>query len=281
VVRPQAKPLATPAVPYAFPGRWNLPACPCPDPHLRLTPNRSGGGLILGIQLIFGLELCPTMKELKFTATPEKGEVSALLMRPKNATHILVFGHGASSTMRHKTQQTIAENLAEKNIATLRYNFPYSEKGSGRDSPATCVATIRSAVATAHKHAPDLKMLAGGHSFGGRMTTTAASEAPLENVIGLVLSSFPLHLPGRPDTKRAEHLSKVTVPMLFVSGTRDTLAELDLLKPVVKKLGKKATLHLLDTADHSYKILKKSRTSDEDVFAEMARAVREWADNLG
>lgn len=220
------------------------------------------------------------MQELKFLATPEKGEVSALLIRPENATHILVFGHGASTNMRHRTLQTIAENLAKQNIATFRYNFPYSEKGSGRDSPATCGKTIRSAVAAAHKQAPDLKILAGGHSFGGRMTTTATSEAPIENVVGLVLSSFPLHPPGAPDTKRAEHLSNVTVPMLFVSGTRDTLAELDLLKSVVKKLGKRATLHLLDTADHSYKILKKTRKSDEDVFAEMARVVREWTVKL-
>lgn len=219
-------------------------------------------------------------KELRFTATEEKGEVSALLMRPKAATHILVFGHGASTNMRHRTLQTIAENLAEQNIATFRYNFPYSEKGSGRDSPKTCVATIRSAVAAAHKAEPDLPMLAGGHSFGGRMTTTAASEAPLENVIGLVLSSFPLHPPGAPDTKRAEHLNIVTVPMLFLSGTRDPLAELDLFKPVVKKLGKLATLHLLDTADHSYKVQKKARKTDEDVFAEMARVTAEWASRL-
>ena len=217
------------------------------------------------------------MSELKFLATPEKGEVSALLMRPEGATHILVFGHGASTNMQHRTLQTIAENLAEQKIATFRYNFPYSEKGSGRDSPKTCVATIRSAVAAAHEAAPDLKVLAGGHSFGGRMTTTAASEAPLENVVGLVLSSFPLHPPGAPDTKRAEHLNSVTVPMLFLSGTRDPLAELDLFKPVVKKLGKLATLHLLDTADHSYKILKKARQTDEDVFAEMARVAAEWA----
>lgn len=220
------------------------------------------------------------INELRFEATPEKGDVSALLMRPEAATHLLVFGHGASSTMRHATQQKIADALAEQNIATFRYNFPYSEKGSGRDSPTTCVATIRSAVAAAHKAAPDLKLLAGGHSFGGRMTTTAASEAPIEGVIGLVLSSFPLHMPGRPDTKRAEHLSSVTVPMLFISGTRDTLAKLDLLEPVVKKLGKLAALHLLDTADHSYKILKKTRKSEEDVFAEMARVIREWASSL-
>ncbi|HEV8591872.1 MAG TPA: alpha/beta family hydrolase [Pyrinomonadaceae bacterium] len=220
------------------------------------------------------------IEESKFLATPEKGEVSALLMRPENATHILVLGHGASTNMRHKTLQTIAENLAEQGIATFRYNFPYSENGTYRDSTNTCVATIRSAVAAAHKAAPDLPILAGGHSFGGRMTTTAASESPLENVVGLVLFSFPLHMPGKPDTKRAEHLSSVIVPMLFLSGTRDTLAELDLLQPVIKKLGKRATLHLVDTADHSYKILKKTRKSGEDVFAEMARVTKEWVTAL-
>ena len=117
----------------------------------------------------------------------------------------------------------------------------------------------------------------GGHSFGGRMTTTAQSEEPIENVAGLVLFSFPLHLPGRPDTKRDEHLVNIKVPMLFLSGTRDELATLDLLKPAVKMLGKHATLHLIDTANHSYKVLKKSRSSDEDVFAEMARVTDNWA----
>src|SRR5687768_17087048 len=220
------------------------------------------------------------LDELKFRATPEKGEVSALLIRPDNATHVLVLGHGASTNMRHTTLEKIARALAAENIATFRYNFPYSENGRGRDSTPTCVATIRSAVAAAKSAAPDLSILAGGHSFGGRMTTTAASEAPLEDVVGLVLFSFPLHMPGRPDTKRAEHLGSVTVPMLFLSGTRDALADLDLFEPVVNKLGKGATLHLLDTAEHSYKILKKTRKSDEDVFAEMARVVREWTATL-
>jgi len=221
------------------------------------------------------------VRELKFIATPEKGEVSALLMRPDKATHLLVLGHGASTNMRHATLTAIAEALADQNIATFRYNFPYSEKGRGRNSTETCVATVRSAVAAAQKAAPDLPLLAGGHSFGGRMTTTAASEEPLEGVVGLVLFSFPLHLPGRPETKRAEHLKHISVPMLFLSGTRDELATLDLLQPVIKSLGKLATLHLIDTANHSYKVLKKTRTSDEDVFLEMARTAREWADGLG
>ena len=217
---------------------------------------------------------------IKFTATPEKGDVSALLMRPDGARHLLVLGHGASSNMRTPMLQTIAERLTEQNIATFRYNFPYSEKGGGRNSVATCIATIRSAVAAAHEAASDLPILAGGHSFSGRMTSTAASEAPIENVKGLVFFSFPLHPAGEPSTKRADHLAAVTVPMLFLSGTRDALAELDLLEPVVKNLGKQATLHLVDTADHSFKILKRSRTSNEDVFVELARATWTWTDGL-
>lgn len=220
-------------------------------------------------------------KELKFIATPEKGEVSALLVRPKGATHLLVLGHGASTNMRHATLHTIAASLAEEGIATFRYNFPYSEHGKGRDGQAVCTATVRSAVSAAQRAAPGLPLLAGGHSFGGRMTSTAASEAPLEGVRGLVFFSFPLHQPGKPDTTRAEHLAKVTLPMLFLSGTRDELAALDLLRPVCAKLGPRATLHAVGTADHGYKILKRSRASTEDVFAEMARVVREWAPGLG
>ena len=218
--------------------------------------------------------------EIEFLATPEKGEVSAILMRPERATHLLVFGHGASTNMRHATMQAIAEALAQQNVATFRYNFPYSERGTARNSTATCVETIRNAVKAANKAAPDLTLLAGGHSFGGRMTSTAQSEEPIEGVKGLVFSSFPLHLPGRPATTRAEHLTNVKIPMLFVSGTRDELATLDLLESVVKNLGKRATLHKIDTANHSYKILKKTRKSEEDVFAEMARATAEWASQL-
>jgi predicted alpha/beta-hydrolase family hydrolase len=218
-------------------------------------------------------------KEMKILTTPEKGEVSALLIRPADASHLLVLGHGASTNMRHATLHTIADRMADAGVATFRYNFPYMEHGTGRDSQEVCTATVRSAVAAAHKAAPDLHLLAGGHSFGGRMTSTAASEAPLEKVDGLVFFSFPLHQPGKPDTKRADHLSAVTVPMLFLSGTRDEMANLDLLRPVCKKLGKRATLHPLDTADHGFRILKRSRKSDEDVFVEMARVLKEWVGN--
>jgi len=176
--------------------------------------------------------------------------------------------------------QSIAEALGRQKIATFRYNFPYSENGRGRDSNPVCVETIRSAVKAAHNAAPDLPLLAGGHSFSGRMTTTAASESPLENVRGLVLFAFPLHPAGAPDTKRADHLEKVTVPMLFLSGTRDALGDLDLLHPTIKRLGKRAKLHLLDTADHSFKVLKRSRTTAEDVYDELARVVSEWTKTI-
>src|SRR5262245_207084 len=222
----------------------------------------------------------PETKELKFLATPEKGEVSALLVRPADATHLLVLGHGASTNMRHATLQTIADRLADVGIATFRYNFPYMEYGTGRDSQEACTMTVRSAVSAARKAAPDLPILAGGHSFGGRMTSTAASESPIDGVCGLVLFSFPLHQPGKPETKRAEHLGAVTVPMLFLSGSRDEMADQDLLQSVCKKLGKRATLHPLDTADHGFRILKRSRKSEEDVFVEMARIVRDWASKL-
>ena len=136
--------------------------------------------------------------ELKFLAMPEKGEVSAILVRPEAATHLLVLGHGASTNMRHATMERIAEAMAASVIATFRYNFPYSENGTARNSTKTCVETIRNAVKAANASAPDLTLLAGGHSFGGRMTTTAESEESLEPVKGLVLLSFPLHMPGKP-----------------------------------------------------------------------------------
>ena len=218
--------------------------------------------------------------ELKFVATSSKGEVSAILIRPDEATHLLVLGHGASSNMRTPLLEKLAGHLAMQKIATLRYNFPYSENKRGRDPNPVCIATIRSAVKAARKAAPDLPMLAGGHSFSGRMTTTAASDGSLEGVVGLVLFAFPLHPAGAPDTKRADHLTKVNLPMLFLSGTRDALGELDLLLPVVENLPDYATLHLLDTADHSFKTLKQTRTTTEDVFDEIARVTSEWAHNL-
>ena len=219
--------------------------------------------------------------ESKFIATEEKGEVSSLLIRPEGAKWLLVLGHGASTNMRHATLQTIAERLGDVSIATFRYQFPYMERGGGgRESQAVALETVRSAVRAARGSAGDLPLLVGGHSYSGRMSSLAAAEAPLEGVCGLVFFAFPLHPAGRLGTERAEHLGNVSVPMLFLSGTRDKLADLALLRPVCEKLGDQATLHLLDTADHGFKVLKRSRKSAEDVFVEMARVVKDWAEGL-
>ena len=218
--------------------------------------------------------------ESKFVATEEHGEVSSLLIRPDGAQWLLVLGHGASTNMRHTTLQTIAERLADVGIATFRYNFPYSERGGGRNSNAVCQETVHSAVTAAHTAGSDLSILVGGHSFSGRMSSMAAAEAPLEHVRGLVFFAFPLHPSGKPSTERAAHLNDVTIPMLFLSGTRDKLGELDLLQPTCEQIGDRATLHLLDTADHGFKILKRSRNTDEDVFVEMARVINEWVSVL-
>ena len=219
--------------------------------------------------------------ESKFIATAEKGEVSSILIRPDDAKWLLVLGHGASTTMRHSTLQTIAERLADIGIATFRYQFPYMERGGGgRESQAVALATVRSAVAAAHAAADDLSILVGGHSYSARMSSLTAAEAPIEHVRGLVFFAFPLHPSGKEGTERAEHLDDVTVLMLFLSGTRDKLAVLDLLVPVCENLGDKATLHLLDTADHGFKVLKRSRKTEEDVFVEMARVLSEWIETL-
>ena len=216
------------------------------------------------------------IKEFKFLATEEKWEVSALLNRPEGAHALLVLGHGASSNMRHRLVSEASEYLAEAGIATFRYNFPYSEKGGGRNSNTTLFETIRSAITMASAEAPDLPHFAGGHSMSGRMTSMTASESPLQDVRGLVFLAFPLHPAGKRGTERAEHLANVTVPMLFLSGTRDKLAELDLLEPTCEDLGKQATLHLVDTADHSFKELKRSRATEEPPLVEVARVASEW-----
>lgn len=218
--------------------------------------------------------------ESKFLASKEKGEVSSLLIRPDDAKWLVVLGHGAGTNMRHRTLETIAHRLADVGIATFRYNFPYAEVGGGRNSNAVCMESVRSAVVAAHEAASDLSILVSGHSFSGRMSSMAASEEPLEHVSGLVFFSFPLHPSGKPSTERAEHLNDVTVPMLFLSGTRDKLADLDLLQSVCEELDL-ATLHFLDTADHGFKVLKRSRKTDEDVFVEMARVINKWVAELG
>ena len=207
--------------------------------------------------------------------------VSGLLMRPPDARWLYVLAHGAGAGMRHPFLETIARALAERDVATLRYQFPYMERRASRpDPPAVAAAAVRAAVAEAARLAPGLLLVAGGKSFGGRMTSTAQAEEPLPGVRGLVFLGFPLHPPGRPGDARADHLAEVQIPMLFLQGTRDEFADLELLRPVVKRLGDRATLHSVDGGDHSFHVLKRSGRTDTEVLEELAAAVEEWATKL-
>src|SRR5262245_28772033 len=207
--------------------------------------------------------------------------VSALLTRPKEARACFVFAHGAGAGMTHAFMGAVAAGLAARKIATLRYQFPYMEKGSKRpDPPPIAHAAVRAAVAAAAKACAGLPLIAGGKSFGGRMTSQAQAKAPLDGVIGLAFFGFPLHPAGKPSSERAAHLAEVKIPMLFLQGTRDSLAELSLLQPVVKGLGKRATLHLAEGADHSFHVLKSSGRNDREVLAEIQDAFATWVDGV-
>ncbi len=207
--------------------------------------------------------------------------VSALLDRPADARWLYVCAHGAGAGMRHGFLERLAATLGAHGIATLRYNFLYMEAGKGRvDPPALAHAAVRAAVAAAAAAAPGLPLVAGGKSFGGRMTSQAQAEEPLPGVLGLVFFGFPLHPPGKPDTARADHLDQVRIPLLFLQGTRDEFAQLDLLQPVLDRLGARATLHLVEGGDHSFKVKKSTGRTEADVMAELAGAMREWADRL-
>jgi len=206
------------------------------------------------------------------------GQVSSLLVRPAGARVGLVLAHGAGAGMRHPFLTALSVRLASFGVATFRYQFPYMEAGGGRpDAPAVATATVRAAVAQAAREMEGLPLVAGGKSFGGRMTSTAAAEAPLPGVRGLAFVGFPLHPPGQPGTARAEHLARVTVPMLFLQGTRDEFAELPLLEPVVAGLGARAKLHVVEGANHSFAVPKKSGRGLSDVLDELARALSDWA----
>ena len=203
--------------------------------------------------------------------------VSALLIRPDDAKALYVFAHGAGAGMTHKAMESNAQGLAERGIATLRYQFPYMEKGSKRvDPPKIAHAAVRAAVAEAARLAADLPLFAGGRSFGGRMTSQAQAVEPLPGVRGLAFLGFPLHPAGKPGIERAEHLSRVEVPMLFVSGERDALAEMDLLKPMVAGLGDRATLHVVAGADHSLKVPAKGGRTPAEAEAAALDAMGEW-----
>ena len=219
-------------------------------------------------------------ERLRF-AVEGAGEVSAILMRPAEARWLLVLAHGAGAGMTHPFLEKLAGQLASAGVATFRYQFPYmEERRHVPDRPPVAAAAVAAAVGAAAEAAPGLTLLAGGKSFGGRMSSQAASQGLLEGVRGLVFFGFPLHPPNKPGTKRAEHLSKVPMPMLFLQGTRDTLADLKLLRPICADLGSRATLHIIETADHSFHVLKSAGKSDPDVLRELAQATASWADNL-
>src|SRR5579871_853839 len=206
----------------------------------------------------------PKSTQLRFEVEGA-GELPGLLNLPDNARWILALAHGAGAGMRHPFLESLSAQLANVGIATLRYQFPYMDaRRRVPDRPAVLTATVATAARTASEAAPGLPLLAGGKSMGGRMSSQAAAEGLLAGVSGLVFFGFPLHPPNRPGTTRAEHLFKVTQPMLFLQGTRDAFADLKLLRPIIAKLGSRAMLHLIDDADHSFHIPKKSGRTDAD-----------------
>jgi hypothetical protein len=214
----------------------------------------------------------------RFTVTVDEARrVSALFQLPSRATSCFVLAHGAGAGMEHPSMAAIAAELADKSIATLRFQFPYMELRARRpDPPPVCHATVRAAVAEAARLAPTLTLIAGGRSFGGRMTSQAQAIKPLPGVKGLAFLGFPLHPAGKPSVERAEHLRDVNIPMLFLQGTRDELANLELLQPLIQQLGARATLKLLQDADHSFHVPARTGRKDAEVRGEMLDALALW-----
>jgi hypothetical protein len=219
-------------------------------------------------------------RELRFSV-PHAGEVSALFQLPASARLLLVLAHGAGAGMTHPFLESLTAEFASLHVATFRYQFPYIEQHRGvPDSPAILADTVCAAVRTAADLAPTLPLFAGGKSMGGRMTSQAAATGTLEAVRGLVFVGFPLHPPKRPGTKRADHLAKSSLPMLFLQGTRDPLADLALLRPICFQLQPRATLHVVESADHSFHVLKRSGRNDAEVLKELAQTTLAWADRI-
>ena len=216
--------------------------------------------------------------EHRFVATASSGEVSALLLRPEAPRALYVFAHGAGAGMRHAFMEAVTERLAARDVATLRFNFPYMEAGRGGPNPQpVLLKSVRSAVAEAARLAPDLPLLAGGKSMGGRMTSSAAAQEALPGVRGVAFFGFPLHAPGRASAERGAHLAEVGLPMLFLQGTRDKLADLELLTPLLAQVRPPPRLHVVDGADHGFHVPKRSGRTDEEVLDELCDAFAVWA----
>lgn len=261
------------------------------DPWLRSSPARASPSGLSG----FGhrryrcpMAPSPNEKARKVAAaakpvsiTVGDGKVSGLWLRPPDAIAAMVIAHGAGAGMNQRFLEATALGLADRSVATLRYQFPYMEAGRGRpDSPAVATSAVRAASEAAAKLGDGLPLFAGGKSFGGRMTSTAESEKHLDGIGGLFFLGFPLHAPGKHTDERGEHLKSVKIPMLFLQGTRDDFAKLELLEPLVKKLGRKATLKTFDGADHSFHVPKTSGKTDSGILTELLDTLVEWASRL-
>jgi uncharacterized protein len=216
-------------------------------------------------------------KEIKFFVNQKAGAVSGLLLKSSGARALLVLAHGAGAGMRHRFMKEAAAKLAVRGVATLRYQFPYMEKHLKRpDSEAVLIDTVRAAVAEARKQAGNLPLFAGGKSMGGRMTSLAAAKEPLDGVRGLIFFGFPLHAAGRPGPERGRHLFDVSVPMLFLQGSRDSLADLKLLKPLCSRFGNCAELFVAEGGDHSFHVLKSAGRSDDEVLNDVVEKAAGW-----
>jgi predicted alpha/beta-hydrolase family hydrolase len=208
---------------------------------------------------------------------PGEGEVSSLWLSPANPAACLALAHGAGAGMTQRAMEAIAVGLKDLGVATLRYQFPYMERGSKRpDRPAVAQATVRAAVAEARRRAGGLPLFAGGRSFGGRMTSHAQALEPLPGVSGLVFLAFPLHLAGKPSVIRAEHLADVAIPMLFLQGSHDALAQLDRLQATVAQIGARASLYLIDDADHAFHVPARTGRKDADVLTSALITAVRW-----
>jgi predicted alpha/beta-hydrolase family hydrolase len=219
------------------------------------------------------------VKEMRITIdlTTSNQSVSGLVLIPSNMIALMVLGHGAGVGMEHRFMTRLASNLAEQKIGTLRYNFPYMEQGRrSPGSPAISEATVRAAVKKAHQIAPHIVLLVAGKSYGGRMSSQAQAKEPIDGVLGLVFFGFPLHAPGKPGDSRGAHLKEIEIPMLFLQGSRDKLADLNLLTPLLDSLGNNTSLQVIDGADHGFNMLKSSDKTTDEVQVELSEITARW-----